>query len=155
LQDLRWKTNGESELSFNSEGNSLNKSGLNGKKGSKNGSKLGSQAGSIIGGKQKSDHNDAMSFVSFQSDLKSRYSTKTFEDNKMLEIIDHDIDVTDKQVIGLFDTLNDDKDDANVQDEDIDDFFNQIRGGDNTEVLKESNSYFWEDKNNSIIQKDV
>ena len=87
LQDLRWKTNGESEQSFNSEGNSLNKFGLNGKKGSKNGSKLGSQAGSIIGGKQKSDHNDAISFVSFQSDFKSRYSTKTFEDNKMLEII--------------------------------------------------------------------
>lgn len=73
----------------------------------------------------------------------------------MLEIIDHDIDATDKQVVGLFDTLNDDKDDGDIKEDDIDDFFNQIRGGDNKEVIKESNSYFWEDKNNSIIQKDV
>lgn len=72
LQDLRWKTNGESELSFIEEGNdSMNQSGINGKK-NKNGSKLGSRSGSILGGKQKSDHNDAMSFVSLQSDLKSR-----------------------------------------------------------------------------------
>lgn len=156
LQDLRWKTNGESELSFNEEGsNSMNQSGINGKKNNKNGSKLGSRSGSILGGKQKSDHNDAMSFVSLQSDLKSRYSTKTFEDNRMLEIINHDIDLTDKQVVSLFDTLNDEKVNTNIKEDEIDDFFNQIRGGNDLEGLKESNSYFWEDKNNAIIQKEV
>lgn len=71
----------------------------------------------------------------------------------MLEIINHDIDLTDKQVVSLFDTLNDEKDNVNIKEDEIDDFFNQIRGGNDT--LKDSNSYFWEDKNNAIIQKDV
>lgn len=58
-------------------------------------------------------------------------------------------------MVGLVDILNDDCDKTNMKDEDMDDFFTQIRGGNDTGVLKESNSYFWDDKNNNIIQKDV
>lgn len=72
LQDFRWKTNGESELSFSQNDNaSLNKSSVKGSKFSgsvQNNTKNKTSKPS----KQKQDHDDAMSFVSFASDLKSR-----------------------------------------------------------------------------------
>lgn len=71
----------------------------------------------------------------------------------MLEITNQDVDYTDKQVVNLIDNLNDEKD--AIKEEEIDDFFNAIRGGDDAEVLKDTQSYFWENKENKMIQKDV
>jgi len=155
LQDFRWKTNGESELSFNQNDNGSCKSSNNGSKyneskdnRSKNSNK--NNRTTAKPSKQKQDLGDTMSFISFASDVKSTYSNNK---HIMLEITNQDVDYTDKQVVNLIDNLNDEKD--AIKEEEIDDFFNAIRGGDDAEVLKDTQSYFWENKENKMIQKDV
>jgi len=89
--------------------------------------------------KQKNDHDDAMSFLSFKSDLRSKNSNKTFDskhEKVMLELCNDDIDLTDKQVVNLMDNLNNDDNRDDVKENEIDDFFDTIKGGD--EYLKNS-----------------